>query len=71
MVAVSVFVGAVNLGAPLLITVVWAKVGDHDNDAVTGDATCTTGAAWRVASRSQVIAFTASSSAPGRVIGVE
>lgn len=70
-VAVSVFVGAINLRAPLLVAVVRAKVGNHDNNAVTSNTTCATGAAWRFSSRGQVVALATSSSTPGRIVGIE
>ena len=36
-VAISVLVCAANLWTPLLVTVVWAEVGNHDDDALAGD----------------------------------
>jgi hypothetical protein len=39
MVTISVVVGTANLWTPLLVTVVWAEVGDHDNDALASNST--------------------------------
>jgi hypothetical protein len=36
-IAIAVLVGTANLWAPLLVTVVWTEVGDHDDNALTSD----------------------------------
>jgi hypothetical protein len=48
MIAVSVFVGTTNLWAPLLIAIVRAEIGNHDDNTFACVSSRTTGwIAWR------------------------
>ena len=70
-VGVTVLVGLANLGAPLLVSAVGAKVGDHDDDALTCGLAGPAVAARRTARGSQVVALAASSAAPPSSSGIE
>lgn len=70
-IAISVLVGATHFWTPLLVTVVWAEVGDHDDDALASSSTGATTVARWVACRGEVITFSAPGTAPGSTGCVE